>query len=49
MKEILGVVLSWLINCLVFWLITMCFGWEFSWEAATGVWLVRVMFSMRVV
>lgn len=24
----------------VMWLITLCFGWTFSWPIATGVWLL---------
>lgn len=31
---------SWIITCVVIKLITMCFGWEFSWGIASGVWLL---------
>lgn len=30
---------SWLISVCLIWLICLCFGWAFSWSAATGVWL----------
>lgn len=32
--------ISWLATCGIIKLITMCFGWEFKWAIATGVWLV---------
>lgn len=32
--------LSWIVTCGVVKLITLCFGWTFSWAVATGVWLV---------
>ena len=35
--------ISWLITCGIFYLITLCFGLEFSWLTATGVWLVMVL------
>lgn len=31
---------SWLVTCGVIKLITMCFGWDFTWAMATGIWLV---------
>lgn len=34
---------SWIITCGVIKLITMCFGWEFSWGIATGVWLLMCL------
>ena len=37
--------LSWIIACGVMKLITMCFGWTFSWAVATGVWLVMCLAS----
>ena len=33
-------VISWIITCGFVYLITLCFGWTFSWTIATGVWLV---------
>ena len=35
--------ISWLITCEMFYLITLCFGLEFSWLTATGVWLVMIL------
>ena len=35
--------ISWLITCGIFYLITLCFGLEFSWLTATGVWLIMVL------
>ena len=32
--------LSWIITCGVFKLVTMCFGWEYTWGIATGIWLI---------
>ena len=34
---------SWIITCGVIKLITMCFGWEYSWGIATGVWLIMFL------
>lgn len=31
---------SWLITCGIVYLITLCFGWTFTWPVATGIWLV---------
>ena len=31
---------SWIVTCGVIKLITMCFGWQFKWSIATGIWLV---------
>lgn len=32
--------ISWLIGCGLIFLICACFGWEFSWAIATGIWLI---------
>lgn len=32
--------LSWIVTCGIIKLITVCFGLEFSWSVATGIWLV---------
>lgn len=32
--------ISWIVTCGIIKLITMCFGLEFSWEIATGIWLI---------
>lgn len=42
---ILACALSWIITCGVFKLITMCFGWEFTWGIATGIWLIMFLFK----
>lgn len=34
---------SWLVTAGIIKLITLCFGWSFSWAAATGVWLVLML------
>lgn len=34
---------SWIITCGAIKLITLCFGWEFSWGIATGVWLIMFL------
>lgn len=40
---LLGYGLSWIITCGLVKLITICFGLEFSWKIATGIWLVFVL------
>lgn len=32
--------LSWIVTCGLIKLITLCFGWAFSWAIATSIWLV---------
>lgn len=32
--------LSWIVNCGIIKLITMCFGLKFKWSIATGIWLI---------
>lgn len=32
--------ISWIVTCGIIKLITMCFGLEFSWAIATGIWLI---------
>ena len=32
--------LSWFMTCGVFKLITLCFDWTFSWNVATGIWII---------
>ena len=34
---------SWMVACGVIKLITMCFGWQFKWSIATGIWLVMCL------
>lgn len=42
-------VIEWLIVCGLVKLVTLCFGWTFSWLIATGVWLaikiIRFLFK----
>lgn len=37
---IIEFVISWLATCGIIKLITLCFGWTFSWVIATGIWLI---------
>lgn len=32
--------ISWICTCGVVYLITLCFGWTFSWAVSTGIWLI---------
>ena len=45
--------ISWLLTCGIIKLIAMCFGLTFSWEVATGIWLImclaRTVFSRTIV
>ena len=34
---------SWIVTCGVIKLITMCFGWQFKWSIAIGIWLVMCL------
>ena len=34
---------SWLATCGIIKLVTLCFGWEFSWSIATGIWLLMCL------
>ena len=44
--------ISWIVTCGIIKLITMCFGWKFSWAIATGRWLIicilKSIFSVTV-
>ena len=35
--------LSWIVTVGIIKLITLCFGWTFSWGMATGVWLIIII------
>ena len=37
---------SWIVICGIVKLITICFGWTFSWPIATGIWLVMILLRM---
>jgi hypothetical protein len=43
---------SWIVTCGIIKLITMCFGLNFKWSVATGIWLVicilRSIFNVTV-
>ena len=32
--------ISWIATCGIIKLITLCFGWQFKWSIATGIWLI---------
>lgn len=32
--------ISWLLTCGLVKLITLCFGWKFTWGIGTGIWLI---------
>lgn len=34
---------SWIATCGLVYLITLCFGLEFSWGVATGIWLLMFL------
>ena len=34
---------TWIVTCGVIKVITLCFGWDFSWFIATGIWLIMVL------
>ena len=35
--------ISWIATCGLVYLITLCFGLEFSWGVATGIWLLMFL------
>ena len=35
--------LSYFITCGIVYLITLCFGWTFSWLIASGIWLIMIL------
>ena len=41
----IGLGLSWIITCGIIYLITLCFGWTFTWGISTGVWLILLLLS----
>ena len=44
--------ISWIFTCGLIKVITLCFGWKFSWGIATGIWfiilLLKSIFSVNV-
>lgn len=39
----LALTASWLMTCGIYKLVTLCFGWEFRWSIATGIWLIYMV------
>lgn len=37
---IISYAIGWIVTCGLIKLITMCFGWTFSWSIATGVYII---------
>lgn len=37
---------SWIATCGIIKLVTLCFGWDFSWLISTGIWLIMVLLNM---
>jgi hypothetical protein len=35
--------IDWAITCVIVKLVTMCFGLQFKWSIATGIWLVVLL------
>lgn len=42
---VVGYGLSWIATCGIIKLVTLCFGWKFSWAVASGIWLIMVLLS----
>ncbi len=44
-------ILAWLVLCAISWgvtcgiikLVTLCFGWVFTWKTATGIWMIMYL------
>lgn len=51
MMMIAELAINWAFACGISWLISLCFGWDFSWAGATGLWLLwlvsRIIFNKR--
>lgn len=47
MEVILSIILemfiSWLLTCGIVYLISLCFGFIFSWAVGTGVWIILLL------
>lgn len=43
---LLALVCSWAVVSLVYWLITLCFGLDWSLLHGTGIWLIMLLVSM---
>ena len=44
LRTIIAYAMIWLATCGLIKLITLCFGWTFSWIIATGIWLILLLF-----
>ena len=40
--------ISWIITVGLVKLVTLCFGWAFSWLIATGIWLLFILIRMCI-
>lgn len=40
-----ALILSWCISAVIYWLVTLCFGWQWSIMHSTGVWLLALLFG----
>lgn len=40
---LLGLAFSWIITCGLVYVAYKCFGYEFSWWVATGIWVVIIL------
>lgn len=38
--------ISWGINVGIFYLLCLCFSWAFSWDYATGIWIIVLAFTV---
>lgn len=39
---------SWVVACGLVKVITLCFGWKFSWGIATGVWVIFLLIDVYI-
>lgn len=39
---IVGLTAGWFLTCGLYWLVTLCFGWEFSWLTGTGIYILLI-------
>ena len=44
LRTIIAYAIIWLATCGLIKMITLCFGWTFSWLIATGIWLILLLF-----
>lgn len=48
LEIIANIAASWISVCVIYMLITKCFGIDFTWKTATGVWLCTCLLSLTV-